>query len=102
MNTNTTHTPGPWQRLRTVSDKIVIISDHPAASYFHIAEMGTHDGDEVAQENARLIAAAPELLEALKGIIEGGNLDHGTYWQVDVSDIDKARAAITKAEGRAE
>jgi hypothetical protein len=51
-----------------------------------------------AETNARLIAAAPELLEALRNITEcaeagldGANMD---LW------IDQARAAIAKAEGR--
>ena len=48
------------------------------------------------QANARLIAAAPELLEALKSLVAG------IFDGPDASDaamlVDKARAAIAKAE----
>lgn len=44
-----------------------------------------------AAENARLIAAAPDLLEALKGVVKVA--DRATM------EFDAARAAIAKAEG---
>jgi len=40
---------------------------------------------------------APELLAALKGIVEGGNIDKGTYRIADIEDIEKARAIIAAA-----
>lgn len=43
-------------------------------------------------EKARLIAAAPELLEALKDLLESTGID-GTF-------ANKARAAIAKVEGK--
>jgi hypothetical protein len=43
------------------------------------------------KESASLIAAAPELLEALKAMLENG--------QDYTATRDKARAAIAKAEG---
>jgi len=46
--------------------------------------------DEIAA-NARLISAAPELLEALKWAVDNPNDD--AYW------IEQARAAIAKATG---
>jgi predicted ABC-type transport system involved in lysophospholipase L1 biosynthesis ATPase subunit len=49
---------------------------------------------EDAEANARLIAAAPELLEALEYLLsQFGRLDH----LPDYSAGDKARAAIAKA-----
>jgi hypothetical protein len=52
---------------------------------------------EVATANARLIAAAPDLLEALQGILEIGKRDttnpkYDGYFEV-------ARAALLKARG---
>ena len=44
------------------------------------------------QADARLIAAAPDLLESLRGFIE-----HGTCFDAD--DWAKAKAAIAKATG---
>lgn len=39
-----------------------------------------------------------ELREALQAVISG-NVDHGTYWQVDIDDINQVKAAIKSAEG---
>lgn len=48
------------------------------------------------RESQRLLAAAPELLDALKMCAERlGEMDCGPEWEA-------ARAAITKAEGRGE
>lgn len=53
--------------------------------------------DQVARANVRLIAAAPELLEALHKLLE---------WQAEVKHavpliyLEKARAAIAKATAR--
>jgi hypothetical protein len=61
----------------------------------YVATVGTGYADSGA--NARLIAAAPELLEALKGILEIGKRDttnpkYDGYYRT-------AREAIAKAEG---
>jgi L-fucose mutarotase/ribose pyranase (RbsD/FucU family) len=46
--------------------------------------------------NARLIAAAPDLLEALKSMCEG----FSALKDSDFPALAKARAAIAKAEGK--
>jgi hypothetical protein len=68
----------------------------------HICDIESDDWDNEAGDkgtylaNARLIAAAPDLLEALKAIIaDGVHSDVVPHLQ------DKARAAIAKAEGGA-
>lgn len=52
--------------------------------------------------NARLIAAAPELLEALKNMVEsfGGRADAHLTNDKNVQSVNQARAAIAKAEGK--
>ena len=73
-------TPGPWKR----KIKSVLI---PIAPY----EWAEAYGGSIA--NARLIAAAPDLLEALRAAVAD--------WDEEVSRgrwLDAARAAITKAE----
>lgn len=57
-----------------------------------IVQTGYEGQIEVEQQaNARLISAAPELLEALKWAVDNPNDD--AYW------IEQARAAILKATG---
>lgn len=90
------HTPGPWEFSREdVENKPnyhFIIEDTKGERV--IATVHGNDGEA----NARLIAAAPELLEALKALTEhltdkGGYSTHGSSFGV-------AKQAIAKAEGR--
>ena len=82
----TKHTPGPWKNQHDLTrgrDPIGILSA---------------DGMEVVAEasseaNAQLIAAAPDLLEALKAV---QRLD---YFREHNGLADTVRAAIAKAEG---
>jgi hypothetical protein len=53
--------------------------------------------EDIQEANARLIAAAPELLHSLKNLVE--ILIHPTPYDDKVSFIRDARAAIAKAEG---
>ena len=79
------HTPGPWKATR---NNIGVRSiDAPVCRVWML-----RSGQGVA--NARLIAAAPDLLEALKMMLEGG-LEGPTP-----QAIETALAAIAKAEGR--
>ena len=83
-----THTPGPWEiRAEEADEEYWITEPHytvgPASIVFNI-------------EDACLIAAAPELLEALKLMID--THDTGGW---PTSTIVIARAAIAKAEGKA-
>lgn len=100
------HTPGPWAyaleygpsvtelpRITTVARcanyVIGLPSEYPGGNY----RDGDPSGDEEA--DARLIAAAPELLEALELLTAGiENSVSDTY-----IPLVKARAAIAKATG---
>ena len=87
--TNQQYTPGPWVLNDPCTDEIV-------------ADYGGNDISIATgiqnQANARLIAAAPELLEALIGAIdwEAERYASGSVpkWLAD------ARAAIAKATGQ--
>lgn len=81
------HTPGPWKR-----EGIEIYASAPANVRPHIARVIYGD-----TANARLIAAAPELLEALKHLDNAINEPSLGIDLIEASD--KARAAIAKAEG---
>lgn len=96
------HTPGPW-----------VVHDHPTDPFQYGHHVTTADGLTVcgvtyqlmtstpygAEEstrvaNARLIAAAPELLEALEGFV--------SCWDACNSPLEfvsRARAAIAKVTG---
>lgn len=97
-----THTKGPWRYERrgtqiwgrSVGGCRLEESDHLIADvrgWGHIQYLP--NGKDVQDANGRLIAAAPELLEALEQLC-ADELNTQEKW-------DNARAAITKATGAA-
>lgn len=95
------HTPGPWLAERDGSDNWNVVS--PAFTgfdYFVVGTEGLYRGDGSDEANARLIAAAPELLAALESLRDGVLNIRGV--DVDAYCPDEfaaARAAISKATG---
>ena len=87
MNTN--HTPGPW--------KVISIDWTPSGNARFEIE-GIH---RTGIADARLIAAAPELLEALQAILENdGGEGSKCFNAIRLFDArEEARAAIAKATG---
>ena len=86
------HTPGPWNRIK--GDRNVYSASGTVCKTPAIIGGGSAAANWEA--NARLIAAAPDLLEALSEIINDGGkfvMTHETH--------RKARAAIAKARGEA-
>lgn len=81
------HTPGPW---RVVEDRAPS-SLEVYAGKTAIAECWRRADVETEIANARLIAAAPDLLKALEFVIRGVP----DTWE----GVQKARAAIAKATG---
>ena len=115
----TQYTPGPWtidhQRIGPYGDPVALLCDvhdpmtgtvidWPRGNYSGTA-MSIDDAENEA--NARLIAAAPDLLAALKQIMEWEGYDHeaGYYPGEDTeqraSEVwNDAKAAIAKATGQ--
>ena len=100
---NATHTPGPWQ-CEPVTDSNPEWLDTPLVrGRFDIFPV---PHDDCADANARLIAAAPELLAATERLLKlweaqavvGASPD-ADAWRAIARDCDKARAAIAKARG---
>ena len=94
------HTPGPWRvneskisGKENISDLTEIVGPQRNGSQRLIAKMYGCALPE-GQANARLIAAAPELYEALVDLI--GFLFHG---KKDSQAILRATAALAKARG---
>jgi hypothetical protein len=96
---NATHTLGPWwTQASTANGEPEIVVNRPwsagGASVCVVESSRRHD---VLLADARLIAAAPELLEALETLAN-------EEWRDDSDPIlenarTKARAAIAKAKG---
>jgi hypothetical protein len=99
------HTPGPWAFSTSTngwSYTINIFQADNATPTDGWSDVGyiikTCEGEQQAIQhaNARLIAAAPELLEALKDMLDGHEDACTGYGE---GAADKARAAIAKATG---
>jgi len=84
MNEIKGYTPGPWK-----VDRPYI---RGAGRVIATLESGRNEGEDAA--NARLIAAAPELFEALENLMDF--LFHG---KKDRQTILRATAALAKARG---
>lgn len=90
------HTPGPW-RYEKRSDRVIYAGDE---SLF--CDMRYYPWCSANEADWPLVAAAPELLDALRRVIElaeGGFNYRDIAWQ---SAHAEARAAIAKAEGEGE
>jgi len=126
-----THTPGPWKILADTNQ--IWCADYPVAEvtrgkwgddypairlvgpsiqlkaepYMDRIEYG-EVFEETALANANLIAAAPELLAALKDIVSWAEYFSGVTSAVGTGggildmkpSVDKAKQAIAKAEGK--
>lgn len=93
--TDSKHTPGPWVKTIDRDGDFLISSNSGEYDITTIFQWEDVPDESIA--NARLIAAAPELLEALDGLIR----DHDDPMSASTSKWfwDQARAAITKATG---
>lgn len=86
------HTSGPWS----------INGNKIDGNGYHIVSVNSHRTSE-GEANARLISAAPELLEALEKFIEyeklmdDENLANAMFAYVEFADM--ARSSIAKATG---
>jgi hypothetical protein len=103
-----TFTPGPWvaedHSVTDLEDGLAVIAvfpEHPRDTPTRgmVAWLGDHGANFQAPEtraaNARLIAAAPDLLAALKALLDKADLND---WNQEA--YEAAEAAIAKADGR--
>jgi hypothetical protein len=90
------HTPGPWTYPGGTGNLI------GGPDRLRVADLGGLErSPDERQANARLIAAAPDLLAACRGIIRAADSPENMKDRdlVDDIDFDGIRAAILKAEG---
>ena len=93
------HTPGPWRIDKTRFDRTTVFGDRPGWTDYPVANTGDSSSNrpeeadlrDQQEANARLIAAAPELLEALRACRPLLNQPLAA----------QANAAIAKATGEA-
>jgi hypothetical protein len=90
MSTN--HTPGPWV-IRESSTHVTVCGADGEAIF--------HDDKKCPRvmDDARLIAAAPELLEALRTCLDAWEKEHAGHGFEGWPEVCEARAAIAKATG---
>lgn len=108
---NEKRTPGPWQWMKGAERGWRLHAVEPGKPSTLIMISGSRNGslkDVPNLDNARLIAAAPELLAALVTLTNrvSGSFydksqdgDNDPIMQAVGKEIDKARAAIARARG---
>lgn len=85
-------TPGPWAaEASVVGIGAPVIASRPGVEHIALLTRGQQGG---GWPNAHLIAAAPDLYEALRGMVDDWHAHGGAY-------MSAALAALTKADGRA-
>lgn len=96
----TKHTPGPWTLKYVAHSKRGAVRIVDKATHGRICEVQDARQDMEGAPNARLIAAAPELADALRecvcilgSILDGTSMPHDN----DVHAVLSARAALEKA-----
>jgi hypothetical protein len=93
------HTPGPWHH-----DEYGFISAGPKViGEAFLYELNDDERDEYlpCEANARLMAAAPELLEFVEGVAEGLNTGGNPGYLEDAVEFleERAQRIIAKIEG---
>lgn len=97
------HTPGPWRLFMTTDGRKLIGIGESTGEGIADHGFGTWRSGEEQLANARLIAAAPDLLEALKTClstyVDLANSGDAGFWDPEKeAHVQAARAAIAKAE----
>lgn len=102
---HTSHTPGPWKAVYQPNTPCLVESDGERVAWIDFWKGKTprdpnHKPRLEQEANARLIAAAPELLEALQELLDPAR-GMVTITPCKAAAFERARAAIAKAKGEA-
>ena len=87
MSEMSKHTPGPWRVVKDPTNLSLQVYGQTLALF----ECWRRSDEQTELANARLVAAAPDLLKALEFVIRGVP----DTWE----GVQKAHAAIAKATG---
>jgi len=98
------HTPGPWaydERFGIVGSVWDAQGDQVAQAAQRVPVEGPRSFDE-RRANGRLMAAAPDLLKALRAIVDAADNCEPRCEDIPERLLAPAREAIAKAEGKAQ
>lgn len=91
------HTPGVWvangNQIEAKSRLNTIICTTGGSG----VQYATNGRPDEAKANAKLIAAAPDMVEALKGLLFAQQHLISQFDDADLDAVDKARTALAKA-----
>ena len=91
------HTPGPWEVAQYADDVTMIENRAPTGYGYSLTQVARIlPVSESAEANARLIAAAPDLLAALQELLADKYLSD----PINRDRMANARAAIARATGK--
>lgn len=93
------HTPGPWrvEPMHGICADVMSVGKLIPAT---IAAVHNRGGSEQTKANANMLAASPELFDALKDLLPlAEEFLRGAPSHPDNAKLESARAAILKAEG---
>lgn len=98
------HTPGLWHvGIGQHDGKTPFITVFSGDKIVAVTGIANDDHHGQSMIDARLLAAAPELLEALEECIEhmtnSNDCTHGNGFTYDFCPVEKARAVIANARG---
>ena len=90
------HTPGPWKAVLVEGHRL---GGRNGAARYDVLAMNPPDfvADRLTEANARLIAAAPDLLAACRAVLECLGRTLAPDYLPETREL--LRAAIAKAEG---
>jgi hypothetical protein len=92
------HTKGKWSIFKSIKTDYPYYIVTRKKPYNFIADVCGEDMEpEETQANAKLIAAAPDLLASLVELVD--IIDNGNLADIDSFTTQPAKAAITAAEG---
>lgn len=95
MTTSNRVTPGPWTAKQLTLHSTAWVLLWPSAAGQHMKRIDR--AGEFMEGDARLIAAAPELLEALRGVL--AHMPVPSSICAERPAYEAARAAVAKANG---
>lgn len=95
------HTPGPWVVQTPMTGDDLVVEARPGMDYHELVRVrapqyGNGANFDEMRANARLIAAAPELLEALKALTDRIIADNSPLCMTP--EHDRAVVALSKAQ----